>query len=45
MEQLRHAGKGWADKVDALMVARVDDPGAVGGQGANRRACSGSSRA
>jgi tetratricopeptide (TPR) repeat protein len=26
MEQLRRTGKGWADKVDALMVARVGDP-------------------
>src|SRR5262249_22717939 len=26
MDQLRRAGKGWADKVDALMVARIDDP-------------------
>jgi len=26
MEQLRHAGKGWAKKVDALLLSRVDDP-------------------
>lgn len=26
MDSLRATGKGWADKVDALMVARVDDP-------------------
>lgn len=26
MDTLRGAGKGWADRVDALMVARVDDP-------------------
>lgn len=26
MDQLRRAGSGWADKVDALMVTQVDDP-------------------
>jgi len=26
MEQLRRAGKGWADKVDAMMVAHIDNP-------------------
>jgi tetratricopeptide (TPR) repeat protein len=26
MDQLRGAGKGWADKVDALMLSRIDDP-------------------
>jgi len=26
MDSLRGAGKGWADKVDALMLASVDDP-------------------
>ena len=26
MDQLRRAGKGWADKVDALMVSRIKDP-------------------
>lgn len=32
MNSLRAAGKGWADKVDALMVARVDDPKAWAGK-------------
>ena len=32
MDSLRAAGKGWADKVDALMVARVDDPKAWAGK-------------
>jgi len=32
MDSLRAAGKGWADKVDALMVARVDDPRAWAGK-------------
>lgn len=31
MDTLRGAGKGWADKVDALMVSRVDDPRAWAG--------------
>lgn len=26
MDSLRAAGKGWADRVDALLVSRVDDP-------------------
>jgi Tetratricopeptide repeat len=26
MEQLRRSGKGWADKVDAMMMAHIDDP-------------------
>ena len=32
MDTLRGAGKGWSDKVDALMVARVDDPKAWAGK-------------
>ncbi len=32
MDTLRGAGKGWADRVDALMVARVDDPRAWAGK-------------
>lgn len=32
MDTLRAGGKGWADKVDALMVARVDDPRAWAGK-------------
>jgi TolA-binding protein len=32
MDSLRASGKGWADKVDALMVARVDDPRAWAGK-------------
>ncbi|HSP95775.1 MAG TPA: hypothetical protein VL049_00840, partial [Candidatus Dormibacteraeota bacterium] len=32
MDTLRAAGKGWADKVDALMVSRVDDPKAWAGK-------------
>lgn len=26
MDQLRKSGKGWADRVDALMISRVDNP-------------------
>lgn len=37
METLRGAGKGWADKVDALMVARVDDPRAWAGKAESPR--------
>jgi hypothetical protein len=37
MDQLRHAGKGWADKVDALMVARVDDPAQWAGKAQSPR--------
>jgi tetratricopeptide (TPR) repeat protein len=32
MDTLRASGKGWSDKVDALMVARVDDPAAWAGK-------------
>ncbi len=37
MEQLRRAGKGWADKVDALMVARIDDPAQWAGKAESPR--------
>jgi tetratricopeptide (TPR) repeat protein len=37
MEQLRHVGPGWADKVDALMVARVSDPAQWAGQAQSPR--------
>src|SRR6185369_440690 len=37
MEQLRRAGKGWADKVDALMVARVQDPAQWAGKAQSPR--------
>ncbi len=32
MDTLRGAGKGWSDKVDSLMVSRVDDPSAWAGK-------------
>jgi tetratricopeptide (TPR) repeat protein len=38
MEQLRRAGKGWADRVDALMVARIDDPAQWAGKAESPRA-------
>ena len=37
MDQLRHAGKGWADKVDALMVARISDPAQWAGKAESPR--------
>jgi hypothetical protein len=37
MEQLRHAGKGWADKVDTLMVSRIDDPAQWAGKAESPR--------
>ena len=37
MDQLRGAGKGWADKVDALMVSRIDDPKAWAGKAESPR--------
>ena len=37
MEQLRHAGKGWADRVDTLMVARVQDPAQWAGKAQSPR--------
>src|SRR5262245_52622287 len=37
MEQLRNAGKGWADRVDALMVARVQDPAQWAGKAQSPR--------
>ena len=37
MDQLRHAGKGWADRVDALMVARISDPAQWAGKAESPR--------
>lgn len=37
MEQLRRAGKGWADKVDAMMVAHIDDPAQWAGKAESPR--------
>jgi tetratricopeptide (TPR) repeat protein len=37
METLRHAGKGWADRVDALMVSRIDDPSQWAGKAESPR--------
>ncbi len=38
MEQLRAAGKGWTDRVDALFAARVEDPAQWIGQARTARA-------
>jgi tetratricopeptide (TPR) repeat protein len=37
MEQLRRSGKGWADKVDAMMVAHIDDPAQWAGKAQSPR--------
>jgi tetratricopeptide (TPR) repeat protein len=37
MEQLRRSGKGWADKVDAMMMAHIDDPAQWAGKSQSPR--------
>jgi hypothetical protein len=37
MDQLRRAGKGWADKVDAMMVARIGNPAEWAGKAQSPR--------